>query len=83
MRDTERGAETQAEGEAGSMQGPQRGTHSRVPRITPWVEGGTKPLSHPGCHVVIFESGLTLQEAGKIRVSLFSALQMKKIELRE
>ena len=49
MRGTEREAETQAEGEAGSMQGAQRGTRSGVPRIMPWAEVGTKPLSHPGC----------------------------------
>ena len=64
MRDTHREAETQAEGEAGSMQGAQRGTWSRVSRIRPWAEGGAKPLSHPGCpsifllenghHIVIF-----------------------------
>ena len=47
MRDPEgeKKAETQAEGEAGSMQGARRGTPSRVSRITPWAEGGTKPLS--------------------------------------
>ena len=44
----EREAETQAEGEAGSMQGAQCGTRSRVSRITPWAEGGAKPLHHPG-----------------------------------
>ena len=49
MRDTETGAETQAEGEAGSMQGARRGTRSPVSRIRPWAEGGAKPLSHPGC----------------------------------
>ena len=49
MRDTEREAETQAEGEAGSTQGARRGTQSWVSRITPWAEGGAKPLSHPGC----------------------------------
>ena len=43
----EREAETQAEGEAGSMQGAGCGTPSRVSRITPWAEGGAKPLSHP------------------------------------
>ena len=47
----EREAETQAEGEAGSMQGARHGTGSRVSRITPWAEGGTKPLSNPGCPV--------------------------------
>ena len=46
---THRGAETQAEGKAGSMQGARRGTRSLVSRITFWAEGGTKPLSHPGC----------------------------------
>ena len=48
MRDTdrEREAETQAEGEAGSMQGAQCGTRSQDSKITPWAEGGAKPLSH-------------------------------------
>ena len=50
MRDTE----TQAEGEAGSMPGAQRGTRSRDSRITPWAEGGAKPLSHPGCPQLFF-----------------------------
>ena len=54
MRDTHREAETQAEGEAGSMQGAQHGTQSRGSRITPWAEGGTKPLSHPGCPPLLF-----------------------------
>ena len=44
-----REAETQAEGEAGSMQGAQRGTQSQVSRIMPWAEGSAKPLSHRGC----------------------------------
>ena len=48
MRDTEREAETQAEGEAGSMQEARHGTQSQVSRIKPWAEGGAKPLSHPG-----------------------------------
>ena len=30
------------------MQGAQPGTRSWVSRITPWAEGGAKPLSHPG-----------------------------------
>ena len=51
MRDThrEREAETQAEGEAGPMQGAQCGTPSRVSRITPQAKGGTKLLAHQGC----------------------------------
>ena len=39
MRDTQREAETQAEGEAGSMQGAQCGTRSRDSRIMPWAKG--------------------------------------------
>ena len=46
MRHTE--AETQAEREAGSVQGARRGTRSRISRIRPWAEGGAKPLGHPG-----------------------------------
>ena len=42
--ETQRGRE-----KAGSMQGAWRGTRSWVSRIRPWAEGGTKPLSHPGC----------------------------------
>ena len=54
MRDTEREAETQAEGEAGSMQGARHGTQSQVSRIRPWTEGSAKLLSHPGCPVFDF-----------------------------
>ena len=34
------------------MQGPRCGTLSWVSRITTWVEGSTKPLSHLGCPFV-------------------------------
>ena len=56
MTDTEREieAETQAEGEAGSIQGARHGTPSRVSRIRPWAKGGTKLLSLPGCPARIF-----------------------------
>ena len=49
MQDTQREAETQAEGEAGSLQETRHGTRSRVSRFRTWAEGGAKPLSHPGC----------------------------------
>ena len=49
--ETQREAETQAEGEAGSMQGPRCGTRSRVSRITPQAKGGAKLLSHWGCPI--------------------------------
>ena len=35
MRDPDREAETQAEGEAGSLQGAQRGIRFQDPRVTP------------------------------------------------
>ena len=47
-REREKEAETQVEGEAGSMQGVQCGTRSLVSRITPWAEGGAKPLGRRG-----------------------------------
>ena len=51
--------QTQAEGEAGYMQGAQHGTQLRDSRIIPWAEGGAKPLSHPGCPPLCFlESNL-------------------------
>ena len=48
---TEREAQTQAEGEgeAGSMQGAQCRTRSRLSRIIPQAAGRAKPLSHQGC----------------------------------
>ena len=48
-REREREAETQAEGEAGSLQGARRGTWSQDPGVTPWAEGGAKPLCPPTC----------------------------------
>ena len=39
MRDTEREAETEAKGEAGSLQGAWCGAHSQDPEITIWAKG--------------------------------------------
>ena len=64
----ERESETQAEGEAGSMQGALRGTRSQVSRITPWAEGGTKPLSH---WVALFPKSLCWPEMGLLNVSMY------------
>ena len=47
MRDTEREAETQAEGKAGSMQEPD-GLDPGTPGSHPGPKVGTKLLSHPG-----------------------------------
>ena len=47
MRDTEREAEIQAEGEAGSMQGARCGTQSPDSRITPWAEDRRQTAEPP------------------------------------
>ena len=48
MRDTQREAETQAEGEAGSMhREPPRGIRSQVCRIAPWAKGGRQTAAPP------------------------------------
>ena len=46
MKNIEKEAETQAEGEAGSSEGAQCGTQSQDPGITPKADA--PPLSHPG-----------------------------------
>uniref|UniRef100_A0A8C0PZT5 Cadherin domain-containing protein n=1 Tax=Canis lupus familiaris TaxID=9615 RepID=A0A8C0PZT5_CANLF len=48
-----REAETQAEGEAGSMQEAGHGTGSRDSKISPWAEGGAKSPGHGGCPKVL------------------------------
>ena len=50
MRDIEREreAETQAEGEAGPLQGAQRGTRSQDPGITTWAQGRLNPWTTQG-----------------------------------
>ena len=48
MIDTERGAEIQAEGEAGSMPGAAHGTGSGDPGSRPGPKAGTEPLRYPG-----------------------------------
>ena len=47
MRDTEREAETQAEGEAGSLQGARCRTGSWDPGITPWAKGRCSTTEPP------------------------------------
>ena len=46
--ETQREAETQAEGEAGSTQGAWYGTRSGVSRIIPQAEGGDNLMGHQG-----------------------------------
>ena len=47
MRDTQREAETQAEGEAASMRGPGVGLDPRSLGSHPGPKASAKPLSHP------------------------------------
>ena len=47
MIDIEREAETQAEGEAGSMPGARRGTRSWDSRIAPWAKGRCQTAEPP------------------------------------
>ena len=41
-------AETQAEGEAGSLQGARCGLDSETPESRPEPKANTQPLNHPG-----------------------------------
>ena len=54
----EREAETQAEGEAGSMhREPDVGFNPGAPGSRPGPKAGTKPLRHPGIPKVLFRLG--------------------------
>ena len=48
MTSTEREAETQAKGEAGSLHGAQCGTRSQDPGSRPELKADAQALSHPG-----------------------------------
>ena len=48
MRDTQREADTQAEGKAGLMQKTQCGTCPRPRGSCPEPKADTQPLNHPG-----------------------------------
>ena len=55
MRDTQREAETHAEGEAGSIhREPDVGLDSGSPGSRPGPKAGAKPLRHPGIPVKFF-----------------------------
>ena len=55
MRDTEREAETQVEGEAGSMhRKPDVGFDPGSPGSRPGPKAGAKPLHHQGCPTMNF-----------------------------
>ena len=57
VREREREAETQAEGEAGSMpREPNVGFDPRSPGSRPGLKEGAKPLRHPGIPFCFFIS---------------------------
>ena len=61
MRDTQREAETQAEGEAGSMhQEPDVGFDLGSPGSRPEPKAGAKPLRHPGIPFFVILNGFYL-----------------------
>ena len=71
MRDTQREAETQAEGEAGSMQGAGCGTRSWDSRITPWAEGRcstAKPPRVPPQSLILIQTEQTSKKVRKLAV---------------
>ena len=53
LRDTESKAETQAEGEVGSLRRARYGTRSWILRSCPELKADTQPLSHPGVPVPV------------------------------
>ena len=61
-RHREREAETQEEGEAGSMPGTRRGTRSRDSRIAPWAKGRRQTAEPPRDP----ESGLVIGNADRL-----------------
>ena len=66
MRDTEREAETETEGEAGSMhQEPDVGFDPGSPGSHPGPKAGAKPLRHPGIPACL------ISRRGKVFISLW------------
>ena len=73
MRDTERGAETQAEGEAGAPWGAQCETPSGDLGSHPEPKADAQPLSHPGVPLLvnIFKQLLFLLQRYSLRCAFF------------
>ena len=71
MRQSEREAETQAKGEAGSLQGPRCGTRSWNPRIMTWAwtEGRCSTPEPPRCpEFSSFKARKTLSAIGTPKI---------------
>ena len=71
VTEREREAETQAEGEAGSMQGARRGTRSRVSRIASWAKGRRQTAEPPRdpCRFLFYQRRSLVKI---FKISLFS-----------
>ena len=82
MRDKERerGAETQAEGEAGSTKGAQSGTRSQDPRITSWAEGRrstAEPPRHPPKSIPNLEIVFTIPKGQMLNYNIISPCSIR------
>ena len=77
MRHTQREAETQAEGEAGSMPEAQRGLDPGTPGSCPGPKAGTNLLSHPGIPTTLFLNFILIITAIKICVAIFKKSPVK------
>ena len=67
MGDTEREeAETQAEGEAGSVRGARRGTRSQDPGVTTLAEGRRSATEPPGGHQPRVEGKCKMQREERV-----------------
>ena len=81
MTDTEREAETQAEGEAGSMQGAWWGTWSQDPGTTTWAKERCSTTEPPRCpslvlYLLLLSTNLT-REVPQICESFFSLVNLE------
>ena len=85
MRDIQREAETQAEGEAGSLQGARCGTRSQDSKITPRAEGGATRLNHWGCPKRNFctDSGGQVNFIQNVQPAPILPLQLSNLETHE
>ena len=78
------------------MQGARRGTRSQVSRVSPWAEGGAKPLSHWGCplfgfytmHAFLWREKVNFMESTELsevkkKVIPFYYYEISKIKVKE
>ena len=71
VTEREREAETQAEGEAGSMhREPDVGFDPGSPGSRPGPKAGAKPLLHPGIPIGMFIKAVTTQQPQLTRIML-------------